>query len=1084
MTQRLACLGFAFLCCALLAGCGDDDPAATGPSATPTPAAALVVVQPATAMVTTFSFPIEVQASGGVPDPGSVEAKVNGQTIALSGGPTRFVATIHPGAPLRDDNILDVSATFSGRPSTISKTFQYLPPKAVARRITSETEYIHGPLSHGRIGDYLLANSEARFIIQDIAKRDLYSVGAFGGNIIDAELTSRPGTDNFLEIQPAVNLESVINAQTLEIVNDGQDGLPAIIRTCGPDDLLDFVNPSTIIRATGLPFPDAADDKDYNIQGCTNYELSPNKTNIKMVTTIMNDDPTPVGLLVGDFVNASGEVEQWTSSGAGLGEQLTNSMNVLSYIGYGEALGVDYSLVPVPPTASPNLRSSFFTAAGVSYVLHSNSVIQVILGGAPTFVVPGNGQNSFTRYFGIGDGNGGNAVALENEVKGLATGTLRGCVTEGGRPAPGARVSVFKRGVVAPYVTDATGCYEGSLPPNTYQVGALRRGSPHEGAGTTPELHDITIEEGMITVQDIALPNTGKLHVKVVEQIAGATKPMPARISVVGFDPSPEPLLTTTGVQGTTTTGLYTDAIFDPVPFGFTWMDYAGADGELTFDLEPGSYQIFASRGVEYSEYDEPVTITAGSITNVNATLARVLDTTGFISSDFHVHGIRSADSRVSDRNRALQFSGEGIDNVIMTDHHSHTDLNPRIASLGLSDFLHATIGEEVTTWDYGHYNAYPLTIDSTRPSGGSTDWGRAAPPGRDFPAYGAFSLTPKELQELATHGATSTPDTTIQINHIDSFFAPLVVDTLAVPPTARITPAERLAFRLDPNGGELFQPFKALELWNGAGRGAQEEFLNHRLGIWINLLNQGLITTFIADTDTHEFRNLNTAGARTWTAAATDEPRLVDPAQVARSVNAGKAVGGQGIYVQPKLVAKDGSAAVADLTLNGAPTVKSTNGDVDLQIYAQAPLWAEFDQIEIYANAATVPTLTIAGTPVLFTATPTRVLKKGIDFTVDEVDVAPSNPKAKRREAHVTASFTGLSQDTYFIVVVRGTDGVSHPMYPIMAHDLDPATNMTLANLLDGNLGEHGTMALGATNALYADVDGVAGFQAPLAQD
>jgi hypothetical protein len=38
------------------------------------------------------------------------------------------------------------------------------------------------------------------------------------------------------------------------------------------------------------------------------------------------------------------------------------------------------------------------------------------------------------------------------------------------------------------------------------------------------------------------------------------------------------------------------------------------------------------------------------------------------------------------------------------------------------------------------------------------------------------------------------------------------------------------------------------------------------------------------------------------------------------------------------------------------------------------------------------------------------------------------------------------------------------------------------LANLTDGNLGESGTMALGYTNALYADVDGNPGFDAPLA--
>ena len=135
--------------------------------------------------------------------------------------------------------------------------------------------------------------------------------------------------------------------------------------------------------------------------------------------------------------------------------------------------------------------------------------------------------------------------------------------------------------------------------------------------------------------------------------------------------------------------------------------------------------------------------MTGGGTNNVAAQIARVLDTTGFISSDHHVHGIASADSRVSSSDRVRQFAGEGVDNIIMTDHHHHTDLNPRIAALGFTAFVTSTIGEEITTWDTGHYNAYPMLIDPTRPSGGSTDWGGAAPAGEDFPSHGNYILTP-----------------------------------------------------------------------------------------------------------------------------------------------------------------------------------------------------------------------------------------------------------------------------------------------------------------------------------------------------
>ena len=129
---------------------------------------------------------------------------------------------------------------------------------ASAHEITNPAELITGPLASGRVGDTMLENGVARFIIQKPNVRDMWSVGAFGGNLIDVELVGHPGLDNFLEIQPAINIETVINATSLEIVNDGSDGGAAIVRTCGPDDLLDFVNPSTIIEIAGLDFPPAA----------------------------------------------------------------------------------------------------------------------------------------------------------------------------------------------------------------------------------------------------------------------------------------------------------------------------------------------------------------------------------------------------------------------------------------------------------------------------------------------------------------------------------------------------------------------------------------------------------------------------------------------------------------------------------------------------------------------------------------------------------------------------------------------------------------------------------------------------------
>jgi hypothetical protein len=1043
------------------------------------------------AVVTTSTVAVEVHIDPAAYVPGSLEVTLNGSPLALAGGPDVFTASVPAGAPLRDDCILVARAVAeNGVTFTKQAQFQYAPPgKARARRITDPADLMSGPLAHGQVGDWLIENGVARFIVQDAPQRDLYSVGAFGGNLIDAELVGHPGLENFLELQPMLNAETIVNAQSVEIVNDGQDGTPAIVRSCGPDDLLDFLNLSTILSDRGLPVPGYANDTDYEVEACTEWVLEPGRARLRLRTTVFNGQAAALGQLVGDYVGASGELEQW-SAPLGIGEQLVApNFTGLHFEGVGEATGTSYSVVPVPVPGSAIPESSYLATSGVTGVLQSNSLISAIFfQQPPTFTIPAGGSRSFERYFGVGAGSSASGVDLELEVRATTAGTLQGCVTMAGAPIARARVGVGPvsagkiTALVTHFVTDATGCYAGSVPTGSYGVAAGREGSLYSGDAAAPAPVAITISAGATTtVPTIDLPAPARVRVTVTDE---SDAPVPARISIVGFDPSPEQTIVLPGGLGLPdiVTGVLHDVSKDPRPYGFVRHVYAGADGVADFETEPGSFQLFVTRGGEYSLFEAPVTLTSGATKNVAARIARVVDTAGFVSSDYHVHGVRSSDSRVNDTDRVQQFAGEGVDNVIMTDHHVHTDLTGRIAELGMTPFLRATVGEEITTWDYGHFNAYPLQVVPGRASRGSTDWAGAAPPGRDFPSYGAFALAPAAVAALAETGATSLPDTVIQVNHIGSYFSALQIDTGLVPPQTFISPARRLEFRLDPAGGNLFHHFAALELWNGAGRGDQRQFLVDRIGVWFNHLNQGMRTTFIADTDTHDFFKLGAAGGRTWTASSTDAPAAIDPGEVARSVRAGKAVGGQGVYVQTRLVAADGSGASADLGLSGSTLVASSNGDVDLEIRVQAPTWAEYDRIEIYANAATTVTGTTLGTPTAYGAVPTATLDLGAGFTRSTVNVAPGVPGGERFETTLSVPFHGLSQDTWFVVVAKGRDGVSKPMFPAFPEDLARASNTTLAQLLDGNLGESGTMALGATNALYADVDGAPGFQAPSA--
>jgi hypothetical protein len=146
-----------------------------------------------------------------------------------------------------------------------------------------------------------------------------------------------------------------------------------------------------------------------------------------------------------------------------------------------------------------------------------------------------------------------------------------------------------------------------------------------------------------------------------------------------------------------------------------------------------------------------------------------------------------------------------------------------------------------------------------------------------------------------------------------------------------------------------------------------------------------------------------------------------------------------------------------------------------------QSPAWADFDTIELYTNTATVPVPAKnfhGGMVPRYTVQPKVVLHAGSDFVVGHVTVN-QDIGAERLEANIEIPLT-VSRDAWVVVLVKGTDGVSHPLWPMNPQDLNQDTNQTLDELIDGNLGEGGVTALAFTNPLFIDVDGNGRFDAP----
>lgn len=977
---------------------------------------------------------------------------------------------------------------------------------AQAKLVTNAaTECVKGPLSRCRNGDYLLANDRIRVVVQSV-QRNLFGVGQYGGQIIDADLVRTgldPERDNFEEWSTSLNIENTAHYTNLSIVNDGADGQAAVLRATGVDDLLDFINPSTVVADFGFPFPAAANDTDLPVEVVTDYVLEPGRNWVRVETTVHNTGASPLSIYFGEYLNGSGHVRQFQGA-YGFGSPtitlrcpvgVANPCNTIIYTGVGEGAGVSYGYTNEDP------QSSAFSTSGVAVPLIGTEVVLAVIGAAtPPYTMAANGSPgdsiTLTRYFIVGDGSVASVLDARNEALLLPAGRIEGTVTSGGVAVPGLQVTILgagsgapaglTRNVVTHAYTDMTGHYSASVAPGTYQVMTNSEGSPFEGGGATPVEHTVNVAAYGTVTQNMAIPATGTLVVNLTDE---TNAPIPGKASVVGFDPSPTPR-NTQSIFGliNVSTSLFLDGGPDALPFGLAkavFFDQSGTSGPVA--LEPGSYQVAVSRGHEYSVDKHNVTITAGATTTVNAKIARVVDSTGFVGSDFHVHSIDSPDSEVSRQDRVRTILAEGLDFVTPSDHDIRTDFQPDIVAMGAAGLVGSAVSAEITSFDYGHFNAWPMTIDPLQVNGGSVDHGGAAPAGLDFPAYGNFNLTPAQI--VAAAQADPGASNTVQLNHIHSHFgidgnSGLAIDTgvspPASPPSAIIGPARRL----DPSIPNYFDAsYNAMEVWIGDDRGhIYTYFLGQNAGDWFNLLNQGIIRTAVSDSDTHNKVIVQVGSPRNFVASPTDDPGALSAIAetLSANVNDGRSVGSNGPFVRITAdAASTGQTAGLDLSL---PTLISTNdGNVTVTVDVQSPTWAEFDTVELYVNSTTTRTSSNkeSGNGVVsvkrYSITPDYT--QGVVPTL--VNVHPSVPGGDRLEATATFNLMGLTQDVWIVAMVKGTDGVSRPLFPVSPNSLQQAGNTTLANLTDGNLGELGMTTLAFTNPLFVDVDG-GGWTAP----
>ena len=381
------------------------------------------------------------------------------------------------------------------------------------------------------------------------------------------------------------------------------------------------------------------------------------------------------------------------------------------------------------------------------------SFIGVFSDSLKTTIVPGEFVE-MTQYFIVG---GGDVAAIVDDVatlRGTATGRYQGILRAalGGEPVATGQVLIYQElaqttatfaseddyldaglrrcGIAEPntlcrpysqdYPDDA-GHLTGKLPAGRYAYRVQAAGRP------LGPFVPFQIKAGEDTFIDPILPAQSFIQAFVGDQ---SGRPLPAKVSVVGEYP-----LAYTDTQRRSGAVFdvqagedyrFTDMLNDRIVGQRAFIEataYTSADGHVTIPVRPGDYTVYFSRGFEYDLTSARVHVEAGSAVGATGRLTRVVDTTGWMSMDGHVHSESSIDSHMAPFDRVNSVAGEGVELVISTDHNFVSDWRPAVSAYRLVPWMQSFVGIEFTTLESGHFNSYPLDYQLAPVTHGAFEW-------------------------------------------------------------------------------------------------------------------------------------------------------------------------------------------------------------------------------------------------------------------------------------------------------------------------------------------------------------------------
>jgi hypothetical protein len=427
------------------------------------------------------------------------------------------------------------------------------------------------------------------------------------------------------------------------------------------------------------------------------------------------------------------------------------------------------------------------------------------------------------------------------------------------------------------------------LPP-----GALKAGENTLAITPTKEGDDIIVGEVKLDMRPLkeAL-SEAILDIEVTDPLIHAG--LPCRITIVDHEGALAPLYP---VSQPATPGSR------PVSLAVRPGVVYTRDGRARLGVLPGKYTVYATRGFEYGLDTKKAGLGAGDTRKVRLQIRREAPTSGYVSSDTHVHTFTySGHGDATVEERMLTLAGEGIELPIATDHDCLVDYSPVVKRLGVEDFFTPVMGCEVTT-PTGHFNIFPVLAGSQLPDNRIQDW-------------------PRLMQTIR-----STPGVQVVVlNHprnIHSNFQPFAATNFNA-----VTGENR-------RGAEF--SFDAVELVNSS---ALQSDTGLAFRDWFALLNYGYRVTGVGSSDVHDVSRYIVGQGRSYVACADEKPGRINVDEACQSLLKGRVLVSLGLLTDMTVEDK---FHVGDLATGLGEKMR-------VAVKVLGPSWTSADRVELFSN-------------------------------------------------------------------------------------------------------------------------------------